>query len=302
MAKTMILIHGRNLKPPEAALKQLWIEAVRHGIERDSGDKLAAFDAAVKEFVYFGDVSNQFLGKSNYDDSDSRQETLDTLKQYQKRQFSKTTYKKLPGASGVKEALADAFAGVTSLFRISDRIITAVAPDMREYWNPDSQFGSEVRFPMIAPLKRAMDRGDDILVVSHSLGTMIAYDTFWNFCRTGEYRPENTDKKISIWITLGSPLADETAKRNVKGARASGAWRYPENVLRWVNVAAEDDYVSHDGVVANDFAEMKKLKLTRSITDKRIYNLSVREGKSNPHHSAGYLVHPYVAEVVAGWL
>src|SRR5262245_4621732 len=85
-----------------------------------------------------------------------------------------------------------------------------------------------------------MDRGDDILVISHSLGSMIAYDTLWKFCRTGEYRPNYTEKRVSLRVTHGSPPGDETFKRNPNGAGASGERRFPTNVVNWVNVAAED--------------------------------------------------------------
>jgi len=47
---------------------------------------------------------------------------------------------------------------------------------------------------------------------------------------------------------------------------------------------------------------MKELCYVKSITDKRVYNLSVRNGKSNPHHGVGYLIHPTVVDAIAGWL
>ena len=65
---------------------------------------------------------------------------------------------------------------------------------------------------MIHPLREAMERNDTILVIAHSLGTMIAYDTFWKASRTGEYRPEYTEKGIDLFITIGSPLGDNTVK------------------------------------------------------------------------------------------
>jgi len=189
MAKTILVVHGRDLKPPKEPLENLWIEALRFGIERDRPSKLPACDAAVKELVYYGDVSNTFLGKPGFDDSLGRRGTLEQLKRYKTKQFTKQNYEKLPGKSAWEESPEDAIAGVASLLRINDPIIGAVAPDIREYWNPHSQFSSDVRYPMIAPLKAAMDGNDEILVVSHSLGTMIAYDTFRKFCRFGEYRP-----------------------------------------------------------------------------------------------------------------
>jgi hypothetical protein len=100
-------------------------------------------------------------------------------------------------------------------------------------------------------------------------------------------------------VTIGSPLSDETSKRSLKGSAVSGDRRYPGNVRRWVNVAAEDDYVSHDQTAADDYREMK---LVEPIVDHRIYNLAVRNGKSNPHHGVGYLIHPVVCQTVSEWL
>jgi hypothetical protein len=73
-------------------------------------------------------------------------------------------------------------------------------------------------------------------------------------------------------------------------------------VLTWRNVSAEDDYLCHDNTLADDYREMLNLRLVSSIRDYHIYNLAVRYGKSNPHSSLGYLIHPRVAKIVADWL
>jgi hypothetical protein len=283
------------------------MNALRHGMERDRPEQIRKFDQAIKQFVYFGDISNEFLRSkgSAYDekkDVASRRETLEALKLYSKHQFNKRTYNNLPGKDAFKEFLADAGSVLTSPIGLSEFLITTVAEDLREYWNFDSEFGSLVRGRMSDPLKQAMNRDDEILVVSHSLGTMVAYDTFWKFSHTSEYRRRYSSKRIDLWLTLGSPLPDTTVKRNLKGARAAGLRRYPHNVKRWINVAAEDDYISHDSTVANDFRKMRNLKPATRIVDRKIYNLAVRRGKSNPHHGCGYLVHPAVVACVADWL
>lgn len=306
MGKSILLVHGRNFKPPRDLMEMFWMEALRHGISRDHADALAQFDNCEKNLVYYGDVSNQFLvengdGQAPTDFASIR-ETLEQLKQLRSDEFTRENYDKLPGASWIKEALADALAVPLATVGLSDVVIESVAPDIREYWNFDSQFGSDARFPMIKPLKQAMDRDDEILVISHSLGTMVAYDTFWKFCRTGEYRPEYTDKKIDLWLTLGSPLADETVKRHLKGYSAAGARRYPNNVVRWINIAAEDDFISHDQEVANDYREMLDLGLVESITDHRIFNLAVHRESSNPHNDLCYLLHPLVSDIVSEWI
>lgn len=307
MGKSVIFVHGRHFKPNKALLTSHWIEALRFGIARDFSTKAATFDSVHVEMAYYGDISNAFLTANGdeYDevsDIKERKKTLKALEQYKKSQFTKKNYEALPGQGSWEEALADTFAGTLSFLRLSDPLIAHVAPDVREYWNDDTDFATNVRFPMIAPLKAAMDRDDDICIVSHSLGTMIAYDTLWKFCRTGEYRPDYCDKKVSLWITLGSPLSDETVKRNLKGANASGERRFPNNVTAWLNVAAEDDYICHDQKLADDFAEMQELGVVDSIIDERIYNLSVRSNESNPHHEAGYLIHPKVSAAFTEWM
>ena len=304
MAKTILLVHGRAPKPSESDLKGFWIEALRYGLERDRPDKLAEFDRSRIEFIYYGDLNNEFLD-SNHDlarDAASRRITLDELKAYSMGDFDKAHYDNLPGKSSLKEFVADTFSGVARFFGASDSLIHMVAPDMREYWNSETEFGSDVRFPIIRPLKEAMDRNDTILVIGHSLGSMISYDTFWKFSRTGEYRPDYTGKKIDLFISICSPLGDETVKSHLKGSDASGARRYPSNIRRWVNIAAEDDFVAHDERLADDYLAMERYGLIESIRDHRVYNLAVRDGKSNPHHGAGYLIHPVTADILAGWL
>ena len=91
-------------------------------------------------------------------------------------------------------------------------------------------------------------------------------------------------------------------KTHIKGAQARRERRYPSNIRRWINIAAEDDYIAHDQNVADDFRDMLDLGLVESIDDRRIFNLAVRNGKSNPHLGAGYLIHPVLGDVVANWL
>lgn len=307
MGKTILFVHGRSFKPQRAALRSNWFSAIEHGIARDRKRKLPAFKKAKKEFVYYGNLSNDFLRSqgSKYnekEDVESRKQTLAALKAYKASQFNKATYKKLPGKASYKEFLADVGAVTLGSLHLTEGLVSVVAADMREYWNFDSKFGSNVRAAMVGPLKRAMTRGDKIMVVSHSLGTMIAYDTFWKFSRTGEYRANYSKRKIDAWITLGSPLGDESVKRNLKGAGADGARRYPGNIKRWDNVSAEDDFISHDSKLANDYKRMYKERLIDEINDHQIYNLAVRRGDSNPHHGAGYLIHPKVISLVTDWL
>lgn len=311
MAKHIIFVHGRSYKPDANFLKRNWTEALGYGLERDHGKAVRKkYNSVKKTMAYYGDLSNIFLSKNggkrwtkkrNDADIVDRKESLAALKDYKKNEFSKSHYDKLKGFSAIFDNLADFVSGPLSLFRLGDNLIEAVAPDMAHYWNKDEQWGSDVRWRVTVPLEKALKAGDDILLISHSLGTIVSYDVLWKFSHYGEYR-HIRDQKVSLLVTMGSPLGDENVKKELKGADLNSDRRFPANIDRWVNVAARDDYIAHDETLSGDFKNMVKRGLVRSITDKRVYNLALRDGKSNPHHSTGYLITPTFGRIVKDWL
>jgi len=312
MTKKIILIHGRNFKPNKSTLENNWLDALRHGIKRDygTGTTLDKYDRIPKELVYFGCESEKLLKKkcrkyNEEEDIADRAKCLDTLKSYQQSDFlgdnGKANYEKLPGKSSLKEALADIFGVPLNLFGVSDNLIKAVAPDMREYWNPDTSYGSTVRSQLTKTLAHSLDADSDVLLISHSLGTMISYDTLWKFSYYSEYQ-HLQDKKLSMWVTLGSPLGNPTVREKLKGAKARYSRCYPINIKRWINIAAEDDFIAHDETLEDDYEYMVDNNMLDSVQDKRIYNLAIRNNKSNPHHSTGYLIHPCMTKIVADWV
>lgn len=306
MGKTIILIHGRGYTPAIKVHEKMWMDAITYGIKRDYPEKLKALGKAKIEFIYYGDISNQFIKKRSAkpleDDTADRLKCLEALKKWPASKFTKETYFNLPGYNPYLEAIADSTGSLLNAIRLGKTLVPIVAPDIKDYWDFDSEYGTEVRTRMIKPLKDAMDRNDKIMVIAHSLGTMISYDTFWKFSHMGEYRPDYRGKKIHTWITIGSPLGDETVKRGLKGAGLKSQRKYPHNLQRWININAEDDYIAYDQTLKDDFYEMLKYKLVRVIKDERIYNLSVYKGKSSPHFALGYLIHPRMSKYIAGWL
>ena len=310
MAKRLILIHGRHFKPAEDVLKANWFAAIRHGLDRDGHQSLLPTCDNIKPlFVYYGGLSNEFLKKKKYlydepKDVKDRQECLKQLKAYSREEFlgeqGKTIYEALPGASSWKERLADMFGGVAGTLRVADPLIRMVAKDIDHYWDPDTAFGSKVRWKLTEPLKKALYDGDDIMLISHSLGTMISYDVLWKFSYYGEYEAlREKGNKLNTLVTLGSPLGDKTVMKNLKGSSASGSRRYPTLIRTWENFAAEDDYISYDETLTDDYENMKHYGMVDSVSDHRLYNLAVRDGKSNPHHGVGYLIHPKFINVLA---
>ncbi|MCG9632378.1 hypothetical protein [Vibrio sp. Isolate30] len=306
MAKKIIFIHGRAQKPDKAPLQALWYDAIEHGLQRDCGDSssLQAFRNVDKRFVYYGELSNTLL-KRPTEDPVSRQQALAELKEYQTDQFNEATYDDVSKIGFLKEALADTFSAILGRMGVAETLVTMVAPDMAHYWNEDTYFGSDVRHRLMVELKEALDNQDDVMIVSHSLGSMISYDVLWKLSHYGEYRHDyGADKKVDLLVTLGSPLGDENVKDRLKGSRLKGDKKYPLNIQQWINISAEDDFISHDSEIKNDYKEMLELGLVpggmKDIYP--IYNLNIRNGKSNPHASIGYLIHPEFIAVLDDWL
>ena len=300
----LFLIHGRNFKPEEAELKSLWTEALRYGVARDFDENAAGrFDAVEKTFVYYGELSNEFLAahEREYDkekDRTERRATLDALKLVPRGEFNKNRYHENSSRfRGFRELLLDALARPADLFGVADNLASMIAPDMAHYWNEETEFGSNVRASLTWPLRESLKNRDDVMLIGHSLGTLVAYDVLWKFCYTSEHE-DVRDAMLTHFVSLGSPLGNPTVQKRLKGGRLKGPRRYPTNIRDWTNVAAEDDYICHDETVGDDFRRMPGTE----IKDHRIYNLAVKGGSAHQHHGAGYLVHPVVAGLVNGWM
>ena len=49
---------------------------------------------------------------------------------------------------------------------------------------------------------------------------------------------------------------------------------------------------------ADDFKKILQQRVVSSVHDYHIYNLAVRYGKTNPHSSIGYYIHPVTARII----
>jgi hypothetical protein len=158
--------------------------------------------------------------------------------------------------------------------------------------------GANVRAAVRARLDAAWSAGDRVLIIGHSLGSVIAYDTLWeltHFDRAGG--------EVGLFVTLGSPIATHFVQRSIKGAGERGAGRYPHNIRRWVNFTARGDTTALQPRVRPLYREMLDLQLVDSIEDVVGFDNVFRSNLGlNPHEVYGYLAQPLLAEVVGDWL
>jgi hypothetical protein len=269
---------------------------------------LDSFDAVKKRTAWYGDLNAEILqacGK-HYDeklDIGDRQNVLTTLRDIKARKrFGIRQYDHLPGKSAIPEAVVDIAAPVAGAIGLSGPLIKSVMKDFARYFDRKSDYAMKVRERLRDQLCSLLDSGDRIVLLSHGTGSVVAYDVLWQLSHDPEFKDQYGDKKVELWMTLGAPLGDTNIRKRLLGAKEKAAAKFPLNVIAWHNVAAEDDYICHDNTMADDFKMMLQQRIISSVDDYRIFNLAVRYGKSNPHSSIGYYIHPRISKILADWL
>jgi hypothetical protein len=137
-----------------------------------------------------------------------------------------------------------------------------------------------------------------VLIIGHSLGSVIVYDTLWELSRAPD-----AARRVELFITLGSPLATRFIRRSLRGSGLKGADRYPTNIVRWINFTAKGELTALQPQLRPYFAPMIDLELIESIDDyTELYNHFRGDIGLNVHKSYGYLAHRLVAEQIGDWL
>jgi hypothetical protein len=306
--RSILFVHGSDFKPPAEVFLDEASTALRSGVERDFPENVELLDSVDLELAYYGDIGNELLrahGK-HYDeqlDIGDRRNALETLRKIpQRKRFGLRQYDSLRGKSAIPEAIADVASPLLGALGLTMPLVSMVAKDFAIYLRGNTEFTEQVRERVRSKLCGMLNRGDQLLLMTHGTGCFIAYDVLWQLSHDERFNADYSGAKVDLWMTLGSPISDDKLRKRLLGARRSGKARYPTNVITWQNISAEDDYVCHDKTVADDLKKMMREHVISSINDHRIYNHTLRYGKSNPHCSLGYFIHPRVAKIVVEWL
>lgn len=301
-------MHGRDFKPADTDLLGVSTSALRAGLERDYPGCVPVFDSVRRDIAYYGDLTNALLTSlgRRYDeglDVADRRNALAALRQIETRKrFGILEYDRLPGKSALAEFLVGLCAPILGAFGLWGWLCARKAPDFSRYLQHDSEYSVECRRRVREKLAALLSAGDEVMLISHGTGSAIAWDALWELSHDERFRGSADGAKVDLWLTLGAPLGDRHCRKRLFGAREKGERQFPTNVIAWCNVAAEDDYTCHDNTVADDFRKMLSQRAISAMHDYVVYNHAVRYGKSNPHSSVGYYVHPRVSKLMADWL
>lgn len=325
--KHIIVVHGRNTKPAQQPYEDLQRKSLLQGLDRIDPAKadLVRSKAVKTSFVYYGDINNKILKEDAetaakltardplHDNAhclpnDGYNQAIDDLGKI--KSFTKARYHKILKENRdrrITDEVAWAIstiAAITTGSWLNEKIIQAATADMGAYLLTRTT-GSAVRTRLQEPLVAALCEKDDICLVAHSMGSVVAYDVLWKLSRMSEYRTiQELDPVINLFLTIGSPLGEAGVRNNLYDAHERGQDQFPKDIIKdWINIAAQDDFISHDPTLANDFKAMRsEYGYVKTIKDLHIYNCYVQNEQSDPHKLFGYLAHTKTAQRIADWM
>jgi hypothetical protein len=291
----IVFVPGKNPKPPPEVHRALLWRCLRRGLElvdpaiaRDITAMPDCFHLVAWNAVYY----NQ---RKEVDEDAPWIEAL--------------CRKTGPDAADIREALSWRNKRARLFYLIADHLpaLIPLLPDpavksaVREterYFQNQDGIGSRVRELLKAELRQMFAAGDRVLVISHSMGAVIAYDALWELTHL-----EGHPGKIDMFLTLGSPLGMHYVQDRLLGFHGNDGKRFPCNIRRWVNVAAHGDLTALNPIIRDDFMPMIEQACTESIDDQHrgVFNYFRNDKGLNMHRSYGYLVEQHVARAILAW-
>jgi len=290
----ILFVPGKNPKPPpEIHRDRLWQALVR-GV--DAVDPEAARQLARDPSCFVLCAWNEaYYGSRVSPDRDAPaierllQHTLaDARDRKQARSWTKWAVK-------IMYALGDRFNWLIRY--IPDPRVKSMIADTAAYFENRESIASRVREFVKTPLRSALRAGERVLLIGHSMGSVIGYESMWELT----YR-EHEQGSVDLFLTLGSPLGMYYVQQHLLGMRDAPP-RYPGLLRKWKNVSAHGDLVSVDATVSDDFRAMVANGEIDHIEDfcDGVYNAYRGEDGLNVHKSYGYLVNPVVGQIIADW-
>ncbi|MGI9290854.1 MAG: hypothetical protein ACR2QG_06220, partial [Gammaproteobacteria bacterium] len=190
--------------------------------------------------------------------------------------------------------LADRFPILGSHF--STRRMQSRVEEIHRYFSNADGRAKLAREMLEIRLRKSWERGESVLLVGHSFGSVIAYDTLWELTREG------CEHRVDLFLTLGSPMTMGYIRRHLLGKGQRGDNRYPNLINHWVNYAAVGEVTALDRKMARLFAPMLKRGLVQSIHDDlRLVNCFQGPEGLNVHKCYGYFASRLVGSLMLDW-
>lgn len=299
MSRIIIGVHGLGNKPPKELLEKWWKQSIREGL-CSIGKPRIFFNF---ELVYWADVFHPLPSDPEIIDEEDPcylEEMYWPAKNFARKERSAAIYSiKQYLIKKLKQLMLNEDKSLNYSY-LADKIIHRYFNELEAYYAAVA-ISNHGRLAKDVIRERLADtlykhRKERILLIGHSMGSLIAYDVLTQ---------TTPDVPIDMFITIGSPLGLPViiskiyAEQNSHQAHHNGI-RTPENVRnRWFNFSDVEDNIAIDHRLNDDFqANRRKVR----VFDKLVYNNYRNDGKNNPHKIYGYLRTPEMAKVIYHFL
>lgn len=266
----VVFIHGIANKPEKETLHKLWLNA----LALNDGLDLGA-EGIESSMIYWADVLYESPQEdmAEHESNDSVIERNDEVDMLWKEKLSDSeldwvnNFEKTldyehqspeddnfcPPENAIKELESLDFERIPLPWWLKRRLMKTLLKDVHHYLfntkfspRPDESYyvQDEIRDRFVNQLIEASAKDGPLIVVSHSMGTVIAYDCLMR---------DERCPPIDALMTIGSPLGlDEVQdKLHPEWTRDNG---FPSKVTKWINVYDRLDPVAgFDPKIANDF-------------------------------------------------
>jgi endonuclease G, mitochondrial len=221
----LVLVHGRSqqYKIPETEQREL-AEATRWGLERVGA---AALRTVPFSFAFYGDLYQREIEERERGEALVANPALQTELATDLVRAHDIDV----DVEGELERLG--FGDLTRLIAALDRHLGVGAPFIDRFMGDVAAYLDDETLRALT-VARVVDRvrsaNDDVVLLAHSLGSIVAYDTL----------VQHPELPIRVLVTFGSPLGLATVRRRL-AERLTVA--FPPKLPRWVNVFNREDFV-----------------------------------------------------------
>jgi PGAP1-like protein len=279
MAQAIIIgIHGLYNKPPRTVLEGWWSEAIAEGLYRNHDIVLQVpFSLA-----YWAD----FRGAPPVAVEDEKEP-------YEKVAGTGPLQCYVAGGLDKARAVSQKWGGraldkekqLVGLGPHVELLLGVKLDDLEAYYSHEA-IRKTMRSRLLLQLERY--RSHRIMLIAHSMGSIIAYDVLRAF---------DKPQAIAHFVTMGSPLGLPLVVHKIRDEFREV--ESPKSVRRWTNLADPSDRVALDCNLADDYREANGVR----VEDVLVRNGFVATGgKVNSHKSYGYLRAPETSALVREFL
>ena len=323
MVTEIIGIHGLANKPPKDMLTDWWNSSIREGLAKNETNNDPSYNF---HMVYWAD---RLYAQPVHHEAAYDFDPLYNAEPYFEAAEGSLKARKDIWIDGIRKIGEDVGGSLIDVSHkyfgtdgLSKFVMDKVLRDLAFYYDEDRKIQDSngnmgvARRVLMDELKMKLievreSSGDEIIVIAHSMGSIIAYDVL------REIGLDEPNVQIEHFVTIGSPLGLPTVKANIYGANKDRAKvdrvRTPTAVTKsWTNFSDWRDPVClanhlqggygannhpvevRDGIVLNDY---------RGERDGKGHPVDPPgTGKANPHKSFGYLRTPELSKHISALL